>query len=79
METLGKEFPSYSTVKNGQQSLRGGERALTMIDGLAALKMPPLKKVVQTMVIRDRRRNLQIITREVAISFGAVKSILTDI
>ena len=24
METLGKESPSYSTVKNGQQSLRGG-------------------------------------------------------
>ena len=24
MENLGKESPSYSTVKNGQQSLRGG-------------------------------------------------------
>ena len=27
METLGKESPSYCTVKNGQQGLRGkGER-----------------------------------------------------
>ena len=41
METLGKESPSHSTVKNGQQSLRGGERALRMMDGLTAPKMPP--------------------------------------
>ena len=45
METLGKESPSNSTVKNGQQSLRGGERALTMMDGLATPKMPPLMKM----------------------------------
>ena len=36
VETLGKESPSYSTVKKGQQSLRGGERALRMMDGQAA-------------------------------------------
>ena len=45
MGTLGKESPSYSTVKNGQQSLRGRERALRMMDGLAAPKMPPLMKM----------------------------------
>ena len=42
METVGKESPSYSTVKNGQKSLKGGERALRMMVGLAAPKMPPL-------------------------------------
>ena len=26
VETFGKGSPSFSTVKNGQQSLRGGER-----------------------------------------------------
>ena len=46
METLGKESPSYSTVKKiGQQSLRVGERALRMMDGLAAPKVPPLTKM----------------------------------
>ena len=33
METLGKESPSYSTVK--KKDNRGGERALRLIDGLA--------------------------------------------
>ena len=47
METLVKESPSYSTLKkkNGQQSLRGGERALRMMDGLATQKMLPLMKI----------------------------------
>ena len=37
METLERESPSYSTVKNGQQSLRGeGEKALMMLNSLAA-------------------------------------------
>ena len=40
MKTLGKESPSYSTV-----SLRGEERALWMMDGLAAPKIPPLMKM----------------------------------
>ena len=34
METLGKESP-YSMVKKGQQNLRGGERALRMMDVLS--------------------------------------------
>ena len=45
METLGKKSTSYSTVNIGQQSLKGGERALRMMDGLAAPKMPPLMKM----------------------------------
>ena len=48
-ETLGKESP-YSTVENGQQSLRGGERALMMMDGLAAPKIPPLMKMSRSCI-----------------------------
>ena len=39
MKTLGKESPSYSKVKNWQQSRRGRVRALRMMDGLTAPKM----------------------------------------
>ena len=42
MEILGKKYLSYGTVKNEQQSLRKGESALRMMDGLAATNMPPL-------------------------------------
>ena len=46
METLGKESPSYSTVKIWAAEFKSGrERALRMMDGLAALKMPPLMKM----------------------------------
>ena len=44
MKTLGKESHAYSTVKNEQQSLKGGVRALRMMDGLAGPRMPPLMK-----------------------------------
>ena len=40
METLGKESPSYNTVKNGQQ-----QRTLGLMDDLAAQKMLPLMKM----------------------------------
>ena len=56
LETLGKESP-YSTVKNGQQSLRGGERALRMMDGLTFPKDATADenvKVVHTLVMCDR-------------------------
>ena len=45
METLGKESPSYSTVKQWAEELKRGERALRRMDGLAAQKMPPLMKL----------------------------------
>ena len=44
METLGKSL-LIAQWKSGQQSLRGGEIALRMMDGLAAPKMPPLMKM----------------------------------
>ena len=49
METPGKESP-YSTVKNGQHSSRGGERALRMINGLAAQKMISLMKMSRSCI-----------------------------
>ena len=46
METLGKESPSYSTVKKWTAEFKSGrERALRMMDGLAAPKVPPLMKM----------------------------------
>ena len=48
METLGEESPSYITVINVQQSLRGGERDLRIMDGLVSPKMPPLMKMAFT-------------------------------
>jgi hypothetical protein len=33
MDTLGKEFPSYSIVKNGLLNLRGAGRALEVMSG----------------------------------------------
>ena len=44
MKTSWKPF-SNSTVEKGQQSLRGGERALRKMDSLATPKMPPLMKM----------------------------------
>jgi hypothetical protein len=40
MDTLGKESPSYSTVKNGLLNLRGAGRALVMMSGLGGQKRP---------------------------------------
>ena len=49
METLGKESPSYSTVKKWAVKKWAAEfkreRVLMMMDGLAALKMPSLMKM----------------------------------
>ena len=62
--------------KNVQQCLRVEERALRMMDGLAAPNMPLHENV---MVMCDRRQDLGSIASEVTISFGTVQSILTDI
>ena len=44
MKTLGNESP-YSTVRKWAAEFKRGERALMMIQGLAAPKMPPLIKM----------------------------------
>ena len=51
MVTIVKESPSYSTVKkNGQHSLRGGEKALRMMDDLAAPNMSSLMKLSKSCI-----------------------------
>ena len=82
METLGKESPSYSTVKKwagefkrGRESVEYGRQSGRPKDSTADVNV----KVVYTMVMRDRRRDLRSKASEVDISFGAVQSILTDI
>ena len=45
MKTLGKESPSYSTVKQWAAQFKRGGGALRMMDGLAAPKMLPLMKM----------------------------------
>ena len=69
METLRKESPFYSTVKNGQQSLRGG----------GSVADYGHVKVLHTLVMSERMRDLRRIVSEVGIRFGTVQSILTDI
>ena len=52
MDTLGKEYPSYSTVKKwAAEFKRGGGGALKMMDGLAAPKIPPLMKMSRSCTL----------------------------
>ena len=81
MENLGKESPSYRKVKTYRQQRLKGER----VEGDGRFGRPKDAstvenvKVVHTLVMCDRRRDLQNIAREVGIRCGAVQSILTDI
>ena len=85
METFRKQPPSYSTVKNGQQSLRVGERESVDDDVQSGhpkeVTTDEKVKVVHTLVMCDRRRDLQSIhaPSEMGISFVAVQSVLTAI
>ena len=75
METLGKESPSYGTVRNGQQNLR--ERESVEDDGQSGCPKDATTdenvKVVHTLVMCDRRRDLRSIASNMGISFGAVQ------
>ena len=68
-------------LKNGQQSLRGGESVEE--EGRSGRpkdsKADENVKVMHTLVMCDRRRDLGSLASEVDISFGTVQSILTDI
>ena len=82
METLWKESPSYSTVnKWATEFKRGRERVED--DGRSGCPKDTTAyenvKVVHTLVMCDRRRDLRSIASEVGISFRAVQSILTEI
>ena len=82
METLGKESASYSTVKKwATEFKRGGERVED--DGRSVRPKDATTdenvKVMHTLVMCERRRELRSIDSEVGIRFGAVQSILTNI
>ena len=77
METLLKESPSYSTVKEwtaefkrGRESVEDDGRSGRPKDATADENV----KVMHTLVMCDRRRDLGSIASEVGISFGAVQS-----
>ena len=82
METLGKESPSYNTVKKWAAEFKRGRESVDD-DGWSGRPKNATTdenvKVMHTLVICDRRRDLQSIASEVGISFGAVQSILTGI
>ena len=82
IETLGKESPSYSTVKNWAAEFKMGRESVED-DGWSGRPKDATAdenaKVVPTLVMCDRRQDLRSIASEVGISFVAVQSILTDI
>ena len=82
METLGKEVPSYSTVKKwaaafkrGNESVKDDRWSGRPTDAITDGNF----KVVHTLVLCDQRRDLRSIASKVGISFLAVQSIQTDI
>ena len=79
---LGKESPSYRTVKKWAAEFRRGGRALKMMKRSGRPKEATTDEnveIVHSLVMCDRRRKLRDIASEVSISFGATQSILTDI
>jgi histone-lysine N-methyltransferase SETMAR len=82
MDTLGKESPSYSTLKKwaaefkrGRESIGDDERPGRPKDATN----DETAEAVHDLVMCDRRRDLRSIAREVGISFGSVQAILTDV
>ena len=66
---MGSEF------KRGRESVEDDGRSCRPKDTTADRNV----KVVHTLVMCERRRDLRSVANEVSISFGAVQSILTDI
>ena len=82
VETLGKESPSYSTVKKWAAEFKRGRGSIED-DGWCGRPKDNTTdehvNVMHTLVMCDERRDLWSIASEVGISFWAVQSILTDI
>ena len=82
METLGKESPSFSTVKKWATEFKRGRESVED-DGRSGHPKDATTdgnvKVMHTLVMCDRKGDLRSIASEVGERFGAVQSILTDI
>jgi hypothetical protein len=82
MDTLGKDTPSYSTVKKWTVEFK---RDMEIIGDEKRPVWPQeatndeTAKAVHDLVMCDRRRDLRSIAREVGKSFGSVQGILTDV
>ena len=83
METIGKESPSYSTLKKKTPAEFKRERESVENDGRFGYPKDATAdeyvKVLHTLVMCGRRRDLRSIAGEVGIRFGAVQSILIHI
>jgi hypothetical protein len=82
LDTLGKESPSYSTVKKLVAELKSGKKSIGDVEPSGRPKEatndePP--EAVHDLVICHRRQDLRSIAREVCISFGSDQAILTDV
>ena len=78
IETLRKESPSYSTVEKWAAEFKRGRMSIEE-DGWSGRPKDATHyenvKVEHTLVMCDRRQDLQSIGSEVGISFGTVQSI----
>ena len=83
METLGKKYLSYGTVKKWTAEFKKGTEYIED-DGRSGRHEYATAdvnvKVVQTLVMCDRRQDPQSkLAKDLGIRFGAVQSILNDI
>ena len=79
LEALGKESPSYSTVKKLAAEFKGGGVWSAEDDGRSDCPKDSTTdenvKVVHTLVMCDRRRGLRSIASDMGISLGAINLI----
>jgi transposase len=82
MDTLCKESPSYSTVKQWAAEFKRGRESSEDYERPRRPKEATnndTAEAVHDLVMCDKRRDLRSIAREVGISSGSVQAILTDV